>query len=289
MKRKLLWVLVLFAVITYGLSAVLYLVQMKLHLPLWVFNLASVGPFLGALVAWLVGRRLDWPVRLTAKQGLSPALIRRWMVTAFLAVSILLLAVQAYTFVRWGLKPRRLDRMTHPLALPQDQTTLFLLVLAGFAVSLALEEFAWRVFLQPTLHRFFNTFITAAIVAVAWAGFQFPQFLSGILERHNKYPGWHLVILFAAAYLVALFGQSMILMLSLQKMKRGQWVAAWCFRFVYAVGFWLILDEETGRWQAMGVIALASVAGAAAAYYYWNRSELPWPTRPRSATAEKQV
>lgn len=257
---------------TYLFSVPLYWLQARFEIATWVFDLGSIGPFLGGLVALLVSRGLRLPLRWVPGLGFNVQVVRRSVLAAGAAVAIVLLAVQFYGFFHWPMKPIDLAGVPYPLALPGDSGTIFGFVALGMLIGCILEEFGWRTILEPTLLPRLGVLGTGIAVGVIWGAWQWP-FWQALLQRQSTNPSRMQGLLYTGSHFAAAIAVSVILVVLHQRMRRGQWVAAVAFRLVYGLGFFLILDEELGRWQPMFAIATCTALAAAVGYYnHWRRA-----------------
>lgn len=270
-RSRLFQAVALFVVVTYAVSAVLYVVQRLTHLETYVFYLPSIGPLVGGLVALAVRDRLDLPIKWVPGLGFNIQVIRRSVLLIGVAIAIVMLCVQMYSFLRWNMKPARLDLIHYPGLVDEYVPPVFALICLGILVGVAMEEFGWRTVLEPTLRQAMPVWKTALVTGLIWSGWQWTVF-GPVLNRWRHDGGIVVIAAYLFFWLVTQIAISMILVLAHNKMRRGNWVAAVAFRFVYGVGFFLILDEEVGRWQAMWAISMACLICAAVGYYYYWRS-----------------
>lgn len=270
-KPKLFQAVALFVVVTYAVSGVLFALQKLTGLESYVFYLPTIGPLVGGLVSIALAPRLNLPVKWMPGLGFNIQVIRRGLLLAAVAVAVVMMCVQIYSFLRWNMKPIALDEIHYPGLTDEYVPPIFAMICLGILVGMAMEEFGWRTVLQPTLRQAMPMWKTAVVTGLIWSGWQWSVF-APVLNRRTH--GGSIVVI--AAYLVfwllAQVSISMILVLAHNKMRRGQWVCATLFRFIYAVGFFLILDEEVGRWQAMWAMSMACAIVAAVGYYYYWRT-----------------
>lgn len=270
-KPKLGTAVALFVVVTYAVSGVLYAVQQVTHLKSYVFYLPTIGPLVGGLVVLALRGRLKLPVKWVPGLGFNVQVIRRTVLLSGVAVAIVMLCVQIYSFLRWNMKPVRLDEIHYPGLADKYVPPVFALICLGILVGVALEEFGWRTVLEPTLRQSFPVWKTALFTGLIWSGWQW-SVLGPVLNRWNHDGGIVVIAAYLFFWLVAQISISMILVLAHNKMRLGHWVAATAFRFIYAIGFFLILDEEVGRWQAMWAMSMACAIAAGVGYYYYWRA-----------------
>ena len=274
----------IFVIATYLISIPLYWLQGRFEIATWVFNLGTLGPFLGGLVALLVCRGLRLPLRWVAGLGFNVQVVRRSILAAAAALAIVLLAVQFYGFFHWQMKPIDLAGVPYPLAMPGDSGTIFGFIAIGLLIGCILEEFGWRTILEPTLLPKLGVLGTGIVVGVIWGLWQWPFWLA-LMQRQSTNPSRMQALLYTGSHFVAAIAVSLILVVIHQRMRHGHWAAAVAFRWVYGIGFFLILDEELGRWQPMFAIAACSALAAAVGYYYhWRRTRTK-RVRPAARTA----
>lgn len=272
--------LALFITVTFAVSAVGFWLHNRYAIAYWVFDLRSLGPFAGGLTVLALNRRLGLGVRWVPGLGFNVQLIRRSVLTAGVALAIVLSCVQFYTFFRWRMKPVDLPNVPHPLALPGDVGTISALVLVAMLIGLVLEEFGWRTVLEPTLRQRYNVVTTALVIGLIWGSWSWPLWQAG-LDRLAG-PGTLVeFVLFLGGVYVTCVSISLLLVLVHQRMRVGHWASSVAFRLVFGFGFFLILDEEQGRWQPMFAISLACATAALVGLYYYRRAALA--QRARSA------
>lgn len=270
-KPKLGTAVALFVVVTYAVSGILYAVQRLTRLESYVFYLPTIGPMVGGLVVLALRGRLKLPVKWVPGLGFNVQVIRRTVLLSGVAVAIVMLCVQIYSFLRWNMKPARLDLIHYPGLVDKYVPPVFALICLGILVGVALEEFGWRTVLEPTLRQSLPVWKTALFTGLIWSGWQW-SVLGPVLNRWNHDGGLLVIAAYLFFWLIAQISISMILVLAHNKMRLGHWAAATAFRFIYAVGFFLILDEEVGRWQAMWAMSMACALAAAVGYYYYGRA-----------------
>ncbi|NNG19022.1 hypothetical protein HJ590_05425 [Naumannella sp. ID2617S] len=271
-----------FLIATALFSIPLFWIQQHFRIATWVFNLGSIAPVLGGLVALALRRPLRLPLLWLPGGGFDVQVVRRTIVGIGAALAILLLVVQFYGFFRWGLRPTELSELPHPLAMPDDTGTIFGFVALGLLVGVTLEEFGWRTILEPTLNQKLGVLATGIAVGVCWGLWQWPVWQS-LIDRQESNPSRMQALLYAGSHMVVAVAVSLILVIIHQRMRRGRWASSVAFRVVFGLGFFLILDEESGRWQPMFAIAACSAGVAAVGYFYHWRGE-----RVRRANAERR-
>lgn len=274
-----------FVAVTAVVSIVGFWLQHRYAIAWWAFNLGSFGPFAGGLAVLMLNRRLALGAVWRPGLGLSVQLIRRSLLMAGVALAIVLACVQFYTFFRWQMKPIDLARVPHPLAMPGDVATIFGFVALAMLIGLTLEEFGWRTVLEPSLRQRYPVVTTAVVVGVIWASWSWPVWQAG-LGRYAMQGSLLELGLFLLCHYVICVSVSLILVLVHNRMRIGNWACAVAFRLVFGLGFFLILDEEQGRWQPMFAISLTSALAALVGLYYYRRAVVanrPRPARDRSS------
>ena len=284
MKQRIGLGVAVFVVVTFAVSAVGFWAHHHFAIAYWVFDLGSFGPFAGGLAVLLVNRRLHLGARWVPGLGFNVQVVRRSVLAGAIALAIVLSCVQFYTFFRWRMKPIDLPMVPHPLALPGDSGTIFLLVALGMLIGLTLQEFGFRTVLQPTLRTRYSVPVTGVIVGVIWGTWSWPAWQS-VLQRFDRTGGPLGLVLFLGAHYVMTISISLLLVaLHNNRMNSGQWASAVAFRLLFSLGFFLILDEEQGMWQPMFAISLACAAAAAVSLYYYRRAALAqrgWSARDK--------
>lgn len=283
LKQRIGLTLAIFIGVTAVVSGIGFWLHARYAIAYWVFNLGSFGPLVGALAVLALNRPLRLGALWVPGLGFNSQVVRRTLLITGVALAIVLACVQFYTFFRWQMKPIDLPMLPHPLALPGDVGTIFGLVALGMAIGLAMEEFAWRTVLQPTLRRRYNPVTTAFAVGAIWATWSWPAWQAAITRLRGGGPPLDFVLYMAGHY-VTCIAISLIFVVLHARMRWGHWVSAVAFRLVFGLGFFLILDEESGRWQAMFAISLSSAAAAAVGLYYYRRAALA----QRARTARDQ-
>jgi hypothetical protein len=269
-----------FIVVTGVVSVVGFWLQQRYAIAWWAFNLGSFGPFAGGLAVLALNRRLALGAVWRPGLGLSVQIIRRSLLMAGVALAIVLACVQFYTFFRWQMKPVDLPLVPHPLALPGDVGTIFGFIALAMLVGFTLEEFGWRTVLEPSLRQNYPVVTTAVMVGVIWGTWSWPVWQGG-LRRYAERGSLVEVALFLLAHYVICISVSLLMVLVHNRMRIGNWACAVAFRLVFGLGFFLILDEELGRWQPMFAISLSCTAAALVGLYYYHRAVLA--NRARSA------
>lgn len=287
MNQRIGLTLAIFVGVTFAVSAIGFWLHHHYAIAYWVFDLGSFGPFFGGLAVLLLNRRLQLGARWTPGLGFNVQLIRRTVLAAGVALAIVLTCVQFYTFFRWRMKPIDLAELPHPLALPGASGTIFGLVALGMLVGLILQEFGWRTVLEPTLRRRYNVITTGLVIGAIWGTWSWPVLQAGLTRLVG--PGSPLeFVLFLAGHYVITISVSLLLVIVHKRMRTGHWVSSVAFRLVFGLGFFLILDEEQGRWQAMFAISLACATAAAVGLYYYRRAALAQRARlARDAEANR--
>lgn len=282
-KQRIGLTLAIFIGVTAVVSAIGFWLHVHYAIAYWVFNLGSFGPLAGGLAVLALNRPLGLGARWVPGLGFNSQVVRRTLLITGVALAIVLACVQFYTFFRWQMKPIDLPLVPHPLALPGDVGTIFGLVALGMLIGLIMEEFAWRTVLQPTLRQRYNVLTTGVVLGAIWATWSWPAW-QGAITRLMAEKSVLEFILFLAGHYVTCVAISLILVVLHARMRVGHWVSAVVFRLIFGLGFFLILDEEAGRWQAMFAISLACSAAAAVGLYYYRRAALA----QRARTARDQ-
>lgn len=271
--------LAVFAGVTGVVSVIGFWLQHRYAIAWWAFNLGSFGPFAGGLAVLALNRRLGLGARWRPGFGLSVQLVRRSLLMAGVALAIVLTCVQFYTFFRWRMKPVELPLIPHPLALPGDVGTILGFVALAMLVGFALEEFGWRTVLQPSLRQHYPVVTTAVLVGVLWGTWSWPVWQAGFARFTGAGTLLELGLYLTAHYVICI-AVSLLMVLVHNRMRVGMWACAVAFRLVFGLGFFLILDEELGRWQPMFAISLACVAAALVGLHYYRRAVPAQRTRP---------
>ncbi len=272
--------LAVFVVVSAAVSAVGFWLHSRFAIAYWVFDLGSFGPLAGGLAVLALNRRLQLGALWRPGLGFNVQVVRRVVLASAVALAIVLTCVQFYTFFRWRMKPIDLPLVPHPLALPGDSLTIFLLVALGLLIGLTLQEFGFRTVLQPSLRRRFGVVMTGVIIGIIWGTWAWPAW-QGVLDRFGRTGDALGLLLFIAAHYVMTISVSVLLVILHSRMRFGHWASAVAFRLICGLGFFLILDEEQGMWQPMFAISLACAAAASVGVYYYRRAALA--ERARSA------
>lgn len=268
-----------FIAATAPVSILGFWLQHRYAIAWWAFNLGSFGPFAGGLAVLLLNRRLALGAIWRPGLGWNVQLIRRSLLMGGLALAIVLACVQFYTFFRWPMKPIDLPLVPHPLALPGDVGTIFGFVALAMLIGFTLEEFGWRTVLEPSLRQRYPVVTTAVMVGVIWATWSWPVW-QGALQRYASAGSLLELGLFLICHYVICISISLLMVLVHNRMRVGNWACAVAFRLVFGLGFFLILDEELGRWQPMFAISLSSGVAALIGLYYYRRAVAANRARP---------
>ncbi|MDO5498818.1 MAG: hypothetical protein Q4F67_03950 [Propionibacteriaceae bacterium] len=275
-----LWLSVaIFVVVTAVVSAVGFWLHVHFAIAYWVFDLGSFGPLAGGLAVLALNKPLRLGARWVPGLGFNSQVIRRTVLMIAVALAIVLTCVQFYSFFRWRMKPIDLPDVPHPLAMPGDSATIVAFVALAMLIGLVMQEFGFRTVLEPTIRRGQGVVVTGVIVGVIWGLWAWPAWQAA-LQRFDRTGALVGLVLFLGAHFVMTISVSVMFVIFHRKMNYGHWVSAVAFRLVYGLGFFLILDEEQGQWQAMFAISLACAAAAAVGLYYYRRAVLAERVRP---------
>lgn len=275
-------------VLSIAFSFGLYLVQSAAGFGYWVLNLAAFGPCLAGLVVWLVGRRVGWPVVCTAGWRLDGRVLRRTIALFAAGWAVMAGAGQVYTALRAPLKHVVFAARPHPwLSSITDPANHVILMALGMAVSCAVSEFGWRAVLHPTLRQRLGLVETAVVIGVGNALVQMP-WLAGVVRRVQLFGQPLDGVEYLVFLLIAMVGVSLIVTIGVDPLARGKWLAATCCAWPIHFGLLIVLDEELGRWQAVGALAIGAWAWASLVYWVHRRGlpgDLADPKRGRELTA----
>lgn len=243
------------AVFAFGL----YLVQAALDVGYWVLNLAAFAPLLAAGVTVGVGRAAGWSVRVRPGLRLDGRGIRRTIALFVAGWAVVLGALQGYAALRWPLKHLVPDLRPHPLLSSlTDPANLVIWLAIGCVVSVPAGEFGWRAVLQPTLRQRLGPIPTAVVIGVGNAWVQMPWW-AGMIRRYELFGNATDVVFYVLFAHVSMVAVSLIVTIGTDPMVGGRWYAATAYAWPIHFGLLIVLDEEWGRWQAHGVIAISAL------------------------------
>lgn len=259
-----------FVVATLAATAVLWWVQRTADIAWWVFDLTSAAPAIGAGITLALRRPLDLAVLWRPGFGFNIQSLRRSILLGALGVGIILGCVQFASMMRWSMRPTDLATVPYPFTRPDDVTTMLFMLGISWFVMAGLQELGWRSLLQPTLRSAYGPLVAGVGTGLVW-GLLNPLTYAAAMTRWAQRPVVTEVGLFLIASVAANVGLSLLIMLGQQRMRRGHWISAVTIRWVLMFGFFLIFDEELGRWQPQFSIAIVLWCFAAVGLYYHLR------------------
>lgn len=263
-------------VLTVLLAAGLFELQMVSGFGWWVFNLSALGPLLAALITVLVGRRVGWAVKCTPRISFNARLVRRSLALLVFGSAVAIGALQVYAAARWPLKHVLIGLKPHPfLSDLADPAWYLMWVGLGMIPTLIASEFALRSVLQPTLRQRLGVLESAVVLGIGWAIAQMP-WLQGVWGRILGFDAYADAAIYLVYLVLAGVAMALIITVLTGPLPSGQWVSGLFFQWPMMMGMFVVLDEEFGRWQAAGALAISALIICSLVYYV-HRQGLPGP------------
>jgi uncharacterized protein len=238
-RSKLVFMVLIYYVITSITALGLGIVQPSTGIPEVVIQLTQFGPTLGVLAVLLLfssRQRLHMPFGLS----LQPLILRR-----LIAMILLIVFIFGIAIIWYKITGNHLD-YTDPSTLSQP---FWLIIIAQF-IGAAGEELGWRCFMQPMLQTKLSVLHSSIIVGLFW----------GIWHIGIFSEGW----LYAFLFIMMAISISVILGELLRDARGNNLIIATTFHALINLVLLLFFNEESGSLLAMAVLSIACLVAAIA-------------------------